>query len=194
MKAVVHREARTFEIESRVAESPARDQVAIEVACTRICGTDPHIHQGDMDGRVGSAAVIGHEICGRVGAVGQKATGWTLGRPVTVMPKRPSFQGIDVPGRTASTSGVAGLTKALADEWAGRGVNVNAIAPGHIATDDTEALRAGPQPNQAIHDRIPAGRRGRADDLAGATVFPAHPASDYVNGIALPVDGGWLGR
>jgi 2-deoxy-D-gluconate 3-dehydrogenase len=106
-----------------------------------------------------------------------------------------SFQGgINVPGYKASKSGIAGLTKALANEWAGHGVNVNAIAPGYIATDNTEALRADPQRNQAILDRIPAGRWGRADDLAGATVFLTCPASDYVNGIVLPIDGGWLGR
>ncbi|MDX2757050.1 SDR family oxidoreductase [Streptomyces europaeiscabiei] len=81
---------------------------------------------------------------------------------------------------------------ALAKEWGGRGVNV--IAPGCIATDNTEALRADPQHNQAILGRIPAGRWRGADDLAGATVFLASSASDHVNGIVLPVDGGWLGR
>jgi 2-dehydro-3-deoxy-D-gluconate 5-dehydrogenase len=106
-----------------------------------------------------------------------------------------SFQGgINVPGYTASKSGLAGLTKALANEWAAHGVNVNAIAPGYIETDNTRALRADPQRSQAILDRIPAGRWGRADDLAGATVFLASPASDYVNGIIVPVDGGWMGR
>nr|WP_208921487.1 SDR family oxidoreductase [Streptomyces capitiformicae] len=83
---------------------------------------------------------------------------------------------------------------ALAKEWGGHGVNVNAIAPGYIATDNAEALRADPQRNQAILGRIPAGRFRRADDLAGATVFLASPASDHVAGIVLPVDGGWLGR
>ncbi|MEV4721392.1 SDR family NAD(P)-dependent oxidoreductase [Micromonospora noduli] len=106
-----------------------------------------------------------------------------------------SFQGgITVPGYAASKSGVAGLTKALANEWAARGVNVNAIAPGYIATDNTQALREDPDRNQAILGRIPAGRWGRADDLGGATVFLASTASDYVNGVVLPVDGGWLGR
>ncbi|MGN9908772.1 2-dehydro-3-deoxy-D-gluconate 5-dehydrogenase KduD [Phytohabitans sp. LJ34] len=106
-----------------------------------------------------------------------------------------SFQGgINVPGYTASKSGVAGLTKALANEWAAHGVNVNAIAPGYIDTDNTQALRADPRRNQAILDRVPAGRWGRPDDIAGATVFLASPASDYVNGAVLPVDGGWLGR
>jgi 2-dehydro-3-deoxy-D-gluconate 5-dehydrogenase len=106
-----------------------------------------------------------------------------------------SFQGgITVPGYAASKSGVAGLTKALANEWAARGVNVNAIAPGYIATDNTRALRDDPDRDRAILARIPAGRWGRADDLGGATVFLASAASNYVNGIVLPVDGGWLGR
>ena len=106
-----------------------------------------------------------------------------------------SFQGgINVPGYTAAKSGIAGLTKALANEWAPRGVNVNAIAPGYIATDNTQALRADPARSTAILDRIPAGRWGNADDLAGATVFLASHGSDYVSGIVLPVDGGWLGR
>jgi 2-deoxy-D-gluconate 3-dehydrogenase len=106
-----------------------------------------------------------------------------------------SFQGgITVPGYTAAKHGVAGLTKALANEWAARGVNVNAIAPGYIATDNTQALQDDPVRSAAILDRIPAGRWGRADDLAGATVFLASSASDYVHGTVLPVDGGWLGR
>jgi 2-deoxy-D-gluconate 3-dehydrogenase len=106
-----------------------------------------------------------------------------------------SFQGgINVPGYTAAKSGIAGLTKALANEWAGRGVNVNALAPGYIATDNTQALRDDPQRYHGILERIPAGRWGRPDDLAGATVFLASAASDYVNGAVIPVDGGWLGR
>lgn len=106
-----------------------------------------------------------------------------------------SFQGgINVPGYTAAKSGIAGLTKALANEWAGGGVNVNAIAPGYIATDNTQALREDGARSRSILDRIPAGRWGAAGDLAGATVFLAAPASDYVSGTVLPVDGGWLGR
>jgi len=106
-----------------------------------------------------------------------------------------SFQGgINVPGYTASKSAIAGLTKALANEWAPKGVNVNAIAPGYIATDNTQALQDDPDRSRAILDRIPAGRWGRADDLGGAAVFLASAASDYVSGITLPVDGGWLGR
>lgn len=106
-----------------------------------------------------------------------------------------SFQGgINVPGYTAAKSGVAGLTKALANEWAGRGVNVNAIAPGYVATDNTAALRNDPDRSRAILERIPAGRWGRGEDIAGATVFLSSAASDYVSGTILPVDGGWLGR
>ncbi|MGW3108419.1 2-dehydro-3-deoxy-D-gluconate 5-dehydrogenase KduD [Streptomyces sp. NPDC001100] len=106
-----------------------------------------------------------------------------------------SFQGgITVPGYTAAKHGIAGLTKALANEWAPHGVNVNAIAPGYIATDNTQALQDDPARSRAILERIPAGRWGTADDLAGAAVFLASPASDYVHGTTLPVDGGWLGR
>jgi 2-dehydro-3-deoxy-D-gluconate 5-dehydrogenase len=106
-----------------------------------------------------------------------------------------SFQGgVTVPGYAASKSGIAALTRALANEWAGRGVNVNAIAPGYIATDNTQALQDDPDRSAQILQRIPAGRWGSADDLAGATVFLASPASDYVHGIVLPVDGGWLSR
>lgn len=106
-----------------------------------------------------------------------------------------SFQGgINVPGYTASKSGIAGLTKALANEWAPRGINVNAIAPGYIATDNTQALQDDPDRSRSILERIPAGRWGLGEDLAGATVFLASAASNYVDGIVLPVDGGWLGR
>jgi 2-deoxy-D-gluconate 3-dehydrogenase len=106
-----------------------------------------------------------------------------------------SFQGgVNVPGYTASKSGIAGLTRALANEWAPRGVNVNAIAPGYIATEITQALREDGDRQRAILDRIPAARWGTPEDIAGATVFLASRASDYVNGVVLPVDGGWLGR
>ena len=106
-----------------------------------------------------------------------------------------TFQGgINVPGYAAAKSGIGGLTKALANEWSSRGVNVNAIAPGYIATDNTQALQDDPDRSRSILERIPAGRWGQPSDLAGATVFLAAPASDYVSGIILPVDGGWLGR
>jgi 2-dehydro-3-deoxy-D-gluconate 5-dehydrogenase len=106
-----------------------------------------------------------------------------------------SFQGgINVPGYAAAKSAIAGLTRALANEWAARGVNVNAIAPGYIATDNTAALRDDAERSEAILGRIPAGRWGRPDDLAGATIFLSSPASDYVSGAVIPVDGGWLAR
>ncbi|NNN30783.1 SDR family oxidoreductase [Streptomyces sp. S3(2020)] len=106
-----------------------------------------------------------------------------------------SFQGgITVPGYTASKHGITGLTKALSNEWAAHGVNVNAIAPGYIATDNTQALQDDPVRSASILDRIPAARWGRADDLAGATVFLASDAAAYIHGTVLPVDGGWLGR
>jgi 2-deoxy-D-gluconate 3-dehydrogenase len=106
-----------------------------------------------------------------------------------------SFQGgILVPGYAASKGAVASLVKALANEWAGKGVQVNGIAPGYIATDNTEALRNDPDRNKAILSRIPAGRWGNADDLKGAVVYLASAASDYVHGEILTVDGGWMGR
>jgi 2-deoxy-D-gluconate 3-dehydrogenase len=106
-----------------------------------------------------------------------------------------TFQGgINVPGYAASKGGIGQLTMALSNEWAACGVQVNAIAPGYIATDNTAALRADAQRSDAILSRIPASRWGRPDDLKGATVFLASSASDYVTGMILPVDGGWLAR
>ncbi len=106
-----------------------------------------------------------------------------------------SFQGgIIVPSYTAAKSGVAGLTRALANEWARQHINVNAIAPGYMATDNTAALRADPTRSTSILDRIPAGRWGTPDDLKGAVVFLASPAADYLHGAIVPVDGGWLTR
>jgi 2-deoxy-D-gluconate 3-dehydrogenase len=106
-----------------------------------------------------------------------------------------TFQGgVRVPSYTASKSGIGGLTKLLANEWAAKGVNVNAIAPGYIATNNTAALQADETRNRQIVERIPAGRWGDAGDLGGAAVFLASAASDYVNGHVLAVDGGWLAR
>jgi 2-deoxy-D-gluconate 3-dehydrogenase len=106
-----------------------------------------------------------------------------------------TFQGgLNVVSYAAAKSGIAGLTRALANEWAPHGVNVNAIAPGYIATDNTQALQDDPERNAGIVNRIPAGRWGRPEDLAGATVFLSSPAADYVHGTILPVDGGWLSR
>lgn len=106
-----------------------------------------------------------------------------------------SFQGgVIVPSYAAAKGGVAQITKALANEWAGKGVNVNAIAPGYMLTDNTKPLQANEERFRQITERIPAGRWGEPRDLAGAVVFLASPASDYVNGHVLVVDGGWLGR
>ena len=106
-----------------------------------------------------------------------------------------SFQGgIRVPSYTASKSGIAGITRLLCCEWAGKGVNINAIAPGYMATDNTAQLRADQQRSSEILGRIPAGRWGEPSDLGGAAVFLASSASDYLNGAIIPVDGGWLAR
>jgi 2-deoxy-D-gluconate 3-dehydrogenase len=106
-----------------------------------------------------------------------------------------TFQGgINVPGYAASKGAVGSLVKAFANEWAGKGVNVNAIAPGYIATDNTAALRADEKRSSAILERIPAGRWGQPEDFKGPVVFLAAPASDYVHGTILTVDGGWMGR
>lgn len=106
-----------------------------------------------------------------------------------------SFQGgIRVPSYTASKHGVAGLTKLMANEWAAKGINVNALAPGYIATNNTTALRADADRNKAILDRIPAGHWGDPSDMGGAAVFLASSAANYVHGAVLNVDGGWLAR
>ncbi|QRP63897.1 2-dehydro-3-deoxy-D-gluconate 5-dehydrogenase KduD [Rhodanobacter sp. FDAARGOS 1247] len=106
-----------------------------------------------------------------------------------------SFQGgVRVPSYTASKSGIAGITRLLANEWADKGVNINAIAPGYMVTNNTAQLRADENRNKAILGRIPAGRWGKPEDLGGAAVFLASSAADYVNGALIPVDGGWLAR
>ncbi|MGB1470944.1 MAG: SDR family oxidoreductase [Candidatus Puniceispirillaceae bacterium] len=106
-----------------------------------------------------------------------------------------TFQGgITVPGYAASKGGIGQLTKALANEWAGKGVNVNAIAPGYIATDNTQALQDDEQRYKAILERIPAGRWGKPEDFGGPAVFLASDAANYVHGEVLVVDGGWMGR
>jgi 2-dehydro-3-deoxy-D-gluconate 5-dehydrogenase len=131
--------------------------------------------------------VLSREIGGRMLAQG--------GGKVIFVASLLSFQGgITVPSYAASKGGVAQLVKALANEWAGRGVNVNAVAPGYIRTDNTQALQANEERYEQILQRIPAGRWGEPGDLAGAFVFLASPASDYIHGVVLPVDGGWLAR
>jgi 2-dehydro-3-deoxy-D-gluconate 5-dehydrogenase len=106
-----------------------------------------------------------------------------------------SFQGgVRVPSYTASKSGLVGLTRLLACEWASKGINVNAIAPGYFVTNNTEALRTDSKRNSEILGRIPAGRWGEPQDISGAVIFLASGAADYVHGVVLPVDGGWLAR
>lgn len=127
-------------------------------------------------------------------AAGRRMIGQGSGKIVNIASLL-SFQGgITVPAYTAAKSGVAGVTKALANEWARTGVNVNAIAPGYIATDNTAPLRADETRSRQILERIPAGRWGTPDDLAGAAVFLASAASDYLQGHILVVDGGWMAR
>lgn len=127
-------------------------------------------------------------------AAGQVMAGQGSGKIINVASML-SFQGgILVPSYTAAKSGVAGLTKALANEWAGKGINVNAIAPGYMATDNTAPIRGDEKRSAAILERIPAGRWGEPADLSGVVVFLASAASDYVQGAIVPVDGGWLCR
>jgi 2-deoxy-D-gluconate 3-dehydrogenase len=127
-------------------------------------------------------------------AAGRQMVGQGRGKIVNIASML-SFQGgIRVPSYTASKSGLAGLTRLLANEWAAKGVNVNAIAPGYIATNNTAALQADETRNRQILERIPAGRWGAPADLGGAAVFLASSASDYVHGHILAVDGGWLAR
>ncbi len=140
-----------------------------------------------MDVNINSVFILSQEIGGKMIENGS-------GKIINIASLL-SFQGgLFVPAYTASKHAVAGLTKALANEWAGKGVQVNAIAPGYIETNNTEAIRKDEKRNQSILDRIPAARWGEADDLAGTAVFLASRASDYVNGHVLVVDGGWMGR
>ncbi|MBY8824176.1 2-dehydro-3-deoxy-D-gluconate 5-dehydrogenase KduD [Sphingomonas colocasiae] len=127
-------------------------------------------------------------------AAGRHMIGQGRGKIINIASMLTFQGGIRVPSYTASKSGVGGLTKLLANEWAGKGVNVNAIAPGYIATNNTAALQADETRNRQIVERIPAGRWGRPADLGGAAVFLASAASDYVDGHILAVDGGWLAR
>jgi 2-dehydro-3-deoxy-D-gluconate 5-dehydrogenase len=120
------------------------------------------------------------------------AQGW--GKVINIASLLTFQGGITVPSYAAAKGGVGQLTKSFANEWAAKGVNVNAIAPGYMATDNTEALRADPVRSRQIMERIPAGRWGCPEDLAGAVIFLASSASDYVHGHVLAVDGGWLGR
>jgi len=127
-------------------------------------------------------------------AIGRKMLKRKKGKIINIASLLSFSGGITVPGYTASKHAIAGLTKALANEWAASGVQVNAVAPGYFVTDNTEALRADPKRSAEILARIPAGRWGQPEDLADAVVFLASPASDYINGHVLVVDGGWMAR
>ena len=132
-------------------------------------------------------------------AVGRHMVGWTSqagerGKIVNIASMLTFQGGIRVPSYTASKSGVGGLTKLLANEWAAKGINVNAIAPGYIATNNTAALQSDANRNRQIMERIPEGRWGDPADIGGAAVFLASRAADYVQGHILAVDGGWLAR
>jgi 2-deoxy-D-gluconate 3-dehydrogenase len=141
-----------------------------------------------MDVNIRAAFILSREFAKRLAA--RKAPGKIINIASML-----SYQGgIRVPGYTASKSAIAGLTKAMANELAPLGINANAIAPGYMATDNTSALRADPVRNKSILERIPAGRWGESTDLQGAVIFLASSAADYVQGITLPVDGGWLAR
>ena len=127
-------------------------------------------------------------------AVGRRMIAARRGKVINIASML-SFQGgIRVASYTASKSGIAGLTRLLANEWAGKGVNVNAIAPGYFSTNNTQSLRSDEGRNREILARIPAGRWGQPSDIGGAAVFLAASASDYVNGAIIPVDGGWMAR
>ena len=131
------------------------------------------------------------ELCQLAGREMLKAG---YGKIINIASMQSFFGGFTIPAYASAKGGIALLTKALCNEWAGRGINVNALAPGYLATDNTAAIRADPMRNQEILSRIPAGRWGRPEDLAGALLFLASPASDYLSGIVLPVDGGFMGR
>jgi 2-dehydro-3-deoxy-D-gluconate 5-dehydrogenase len=141
-----------------------------------------------MDVNLKSAFFLSQAVARRMLADGQ-------GGKIINIASLLAFQGgIRIPSYTASKSGLAGLTRLLACEWAAKGIHVNAIAPGYFVTNNTEALREDKKRSADILARIPAGHWGDPQDLAGAAVFLASPASDYVHGIVLPVDGGWLAR
>lgn len=126
--------------------------------------------------------------------IGKKMLGHGSGKIIFTCSLLTFQGGINVPGYAASKAALGSLIKALANEWAAKGINVNGIAPGYIATDNTEALRNDPERSASILSRIPAGRWGEAEDFKGSSVFLASAAADYVHGTILTVDGGWMGR
>ncbi|MFI9381189.1 2-dehydro-3-deoxy-D-gluconate 5-dehydrogenase KduD [Kutzneria sp. NPDC052558] len=180
-------------VEPALAELLARREVDVLVNNAGIIHRQPAADVSLADWRRVQAVNL-DSVFALSQAVGRQMIARGSGKIVTIASLL-SFQGgINVSGYTTSKHAVAGLTKALANEWAPHGVQVNAIAPGYIETNNTEALRADPGREPAIRGRIPAGRWGRPEDLVGAAVFLASPASDYVNGHVLVVDGGWMSR
>ena len=180
-------------VEPALAELLARREVDVLVNNAGIIHRQPATDVSLADWRRVQAVNL-DSVFALSQAVGRQMTARGSGKIITIASLL-SFQGgVNVSGYTTSKHAVAGLTKALANEWAPHGVQVNAIAPGYIATNNTDALRADPDREPAIRGRIPAGRWGKPEDLVGAAVFLASPASDYVNGHVLVVDGGWLSR
>ena len=164
MKASYYEGNHTFSVSQKDITPPATDEVQIKVAYCGVCGTDVHIYHGVMDRRVQAASLL-------------------------------TFQGgITVPAYAASKGAIGQLTMAFANEWASKGVNVNAIAPGYISTDNTEALRLDPDRSKSILERILAGRWGEPEDFGGPVVFLSSDASSYMHGSIMLVDGGWIGR
>ena len=205
-QAAVEKAGRRFHAVSADFAAPARVAAVIEEAVSRAGAVDILVNNAGMIRR-GAAldfteadwdSVLDVNLKS-VFFLSQAAARWMLGRgrggKIINIASLLSFQGgIRVASYTAAKSGLAGLTKILANEWAPLGINVNAIAPGYIATRNTTALREDEARNREITARIPAGRWGRPDDIGGAAVFLASEAANYVHGIVLPVDGGWLAR
>jgi 2-deoxy-D-gluconate 3-dehydrogenase len=173
-----------------LADAPKPDVLDHNAGSIRLCPAVEHADE-DWDAvlevNLTAQFVLTRELGGRMLARGSGK--------IVFIASLLSFQGgITVPGYAASKGGIAQLTKALANEWAAAGVNVNAVAPGYVTTDNTQALQDDPVRSAQILQRIPAGRWGHASDIAGAVLFLASSAADYVHGVVLPVDGGWLAR
>ena len=180
-----------YEFIAKVKSDVDRVDILVNTAGTIL--REPAAHHGDdlwdtvMEGNLNAQFILAREF-------GKEMLAREDGKIVFTASLLTYQGGVTVPGYAASKGGVGQLTKALANEWAGRGVNVNAIAPGYIATDNTAALQADPTRSDQISVRIPAGRWGAPDDLKGAVVYLCSAASDYVHGEILNVDGGWMAR
>ncbi len=183
--------AQTVDFAARVkAENPVIDILFSNAGI--IARTPAASHADELWDRILEVNLSSHFILAR--ELGREMVSRGYGKIVFTASMMTFHGGMHIPSYTASKGGIGQLTKALANEWAGKGVNVNAIAPGYIATEINPELRADPQTNKFILDRVPAGRWGLPEDMAGAGVFLASDASAYVHGVVFPVDGGWLGR